>query len=227
MYEDTYYEAKSLYNKGNRSPRLLYILSIASAKIGRYYESMKFRETLYYFLKSKIGGISPDLVKFIYPKFYATLVEKKAKKYHIDPLLVYSVMREESRFGKYVLSPSYAIGLMQIIPSTGKWIASKLKIEKFDEIMLFNPIINIELGTWYLNYLNKLFSGNIDAILASYNGGPGNGKKWFKNIEGKDRIEIIEGNIGYSESKEYVKKCLSSYYTYKNLELYPQKDNPQ
>ena len=227
MYEDAYYEAKALYNKGNRDPELLYILSIASGKIGRYYDSMKFRETLYYFLKNKIGGISPDLVRFVYPKFYAALVEKEAKKYHIDPLLVYAVIREESRFGKYVLSPSYAIGLMQIIPSTGRWIASKLEIEEFDEIMLFNPIINIELGTWYLNYLNKLFSGNIDAILASYNGGPGNGRKWFKDIEGKDRIEIIEGNIGYSESKEYVKKCLSSYYTYKNLELYPQKDKPQ
>ncbi len=225
MYENTYYEAKDLYNKGERSLALLYILSISSEKIGRYYDSMKFREAIYYYLKAKEGGTSLSLIAFVYPKFYRSIVETQAKKYGLDPILIYSIIREESRFGKDVLSPSYAIGLMQIIPSTGKWIASKLKVEDFDVIMLFNPIVNIEFGVWYVNYLNKLFSGNIDAILASYNGGPGNGKKWFKEVEGKDRIEIIENNIGYAESKEYVKKCLSSYYTYKNIELYSKKDN--
>ncbi len=227
MYESTYYEAKKLYNKGERSLALLYILSISAEKIGRYYDSMKFRETIYYYLKTKENGISLDMVSFIYPKFYKSIVETQAKKYKLDPLVIYSIIREESRFGKNVLSSSYAVGLMQIIPSTGKWIASKLKIKDFDVIMLFNPIINIEFGVWYVNYLNKFFSGNIDAIFASYNGGPGNGKKWFKEIEGKDRIEIIENNIRYAESKEYVKKCLSSYYTYKNLELYIHKDNPK
>ncbi len=227
MYESAYYEAKKLYNKGERSLALLYILSISSEKIGRYYDSMKFRETIYYYLKAKEGGISLDIISFVYPKFYKPIVETQAKKYKLDPLVIYSIIREESRFGKNALSTSYAIGLMQIIPSTGKWIASKLNIKDFDVIMLFNPIINIEFGVWYVNYLNGLFSGNIDAIFASYNGGPGNGKKWFKEVEGKDRIEIIENNIRYAESKEYVKKCLSSYYTYKNLELYTQKNNPK
>ncbi len=226
MYEDAYYEAKRLYDKGERSLVLLYLLSISSEKIGRYYDSMRFREAIYYYLKEREGGVSVDLVKFVYPKFYKTIVKTEAKKYHLDPLLIYSIIREESRFGKNVLSPSYAIGLMQIIPSTGEWIAKKLGVKEFDEIMLFNPVINIEFGVWYVNYLNKLFSRNVDAVLASYNGGPGNGKKWFKETEGKDRIEVIENNIGYSESKEYVKKCLSSYYTYKNLELYTEKNNP-
>ncbi len=220
MYEDVYYEAKALYNKGERSLFLLYILSISSEEIGKYYDSMKFRETIYYYLRKKDGGVPYSLVKFIYPKFYNKLVTKETKGYKIDPLIIFSIMREESRFGKNVLSPSYAIGLMQIIPSTGKWIASKLKIEDFDAIMLFNPDVNIKFGVWYVSYLDRLFSGNIDAIFASYNGGPGNGKKWFKDIEGKSRLEIIENNIRYSESKEYVKKCLSSYYTYKNLDLY-------
>lgn len=226
MFENAYYEAKNLYNLGNRELILVYLLAITSEKIGKYYDSMKFREMLYYYMKQKEYGISLDLVKFVYPKFYKNIVEEKAKKYKVDPLLIYAILREESRFGKYALSSSYAIGLMQIIPSTGKWISSKLNIKDFDPVMLFNPIINIEFGTWYVSYLNKLFSGNIDAILASYNGGPGNGKKWFKDIENKDRMEIIENNISYPESKEYVKKCLSSYYTYKNLDLYTNKNNP-
>ena len=76
----------------------------------------------------------------------------------------------ESSYDKTAISNKEARGLMQISPTTGQWAAEDLSIEDFSLDLLFEPEINIMIGTWYLNMLSDEFDHNIQLILAAYNG---------------------------------------------------------
>jgi len=89
-------------------------------------------------------------------------------------------MRQESFFDYYAVSPSNAIGVMQIIPPTAKWIASVRKKELLNLNQLFDPEFNIDFGSWYLGFLLKKFDGNIFFAVASYNAGPGAVKRFLR-----------------------------------------------
>jgi len=121
--------------------------------------------------------------RFTYPLSYKSLINNYAKEYNIDPYLIAAIINVESNFNKNALSSKEARGLMQISASTGEWAARDLNIENFDLDLLFEPEINIRIGTWYLDQLTKEFGDNTQLILAAYNGGSGNVNKWLKNQE--------------------------------------------
>ena len=91
--------------------------------------------------------------KYIYPQKYHSLVKQYSAQYDLDPYLVLAVIKTESNFNENVESNKGAKGLMQIMDSTGEWIASKLEIDNFKVEMLFDPEINIKFGCWYINNL--------------------------------------------------------------------------
>ena len=153
-----------------------------------------------------------------YPKPFAKNVKKYSKKFGIDSHWVLSIMREESHFNPDTLSRSNAHGLMQILPSTGKWIAGKVGVRRFRRAMLWRPEINIKFGCWYLDYLAKLFNGNLYLASASYNGGQGNvlrkvEKGPFAKLPVLERLD----KIPLSETRDYYKKVMGSYYNYNRL----------
>ena len=88
-----------------------------------------------------------------------------------------------AKYDTYAVSNKEAKGLMQISPQTGKWASEVLSIEGYSEDDLFDPEINIRIGTWYLSVLLKEFNNNIDLVLAAYNAGSGNVNKWLNNRE--------------------------------------------
>ena len=105
---------------------------------------------------------------------------------------------------------------MQIIFSTGEWIAQKLNLEDFNDDMLFDPEINIDLGCWYINYLKERFLNDPILIISGYNAGPGTTSKWLKEYDRSDLDNFVE-NIPYSETREHIKKVMKSYQMYKRL----------
>jgi len=127
--------------------------------------------------------------------------------------IVYAIMRQESLFYPYAVSRSNAIGLMQIMPKTGKWIAMKLGDTDFDVSDLFIPEINIKYGSWYIKYLIRRFNGNIFYAIASYNGGPGRVKKFIKKHKIRDIAEFIEF-FPLQETRNYVKQVYINYIYY-------------
>ncbi len=148
-----------------------------------------------------------------YQRPYEKLVREAAIKYGIDPYLIWAVMREESHYRKEAVSWVGALGLMQIMPSTGKEITTALKVD-FKEEDLLIPQINIEFGAYYISKMLNMFSGDIDKALAAYNGGPGNVRKWSKSKLGIEK-EDFQTAIVFLETQQYTTKVKNSYYIYK------------
>jgi len=157
-----------------------------------------------------------SLWSLAYPKPYGQEVEEAAQEFDLDPLLLYAIMREESRYDPEAISHAYAQGLMQIIPSTRDWIAEQLKIE-IDPTEIFDPGMNVHLGAWYLRHLLDYFEEDLHYAVAAYNGGPGNVNEWKENPLIQEKTDFLRW-IGFGETREYVPKVLLSYEVYRWLE---------
>ncbi|AZR73717.1 lytic transglycosylase [Anoxybacter fermentans] len=159
-----------------------------------------------------------DLIwKMLYPLKYEDLVFKYADFFDNDPYLVTAIIYRESRFNPKAISSKGAMGLMQIMPDTARWIAKNLRIENFKLEDLYKPEINIYFGNWYLANLSEEFEGNLILILAAYNAGRGNVKKWLKNNEWSGKVHQID-QIPFPETKKFVSSVLNLYQRY--LQLY-------
>lgn len=143
-----------------------------------------------------------------YPPGLVETVKEKAAVKSADPYLVAAVMREESHFNPEAVSPVGAMGLMQIMPSTGRQIADELG-EGFRKTSLLEPGTSIRFGSWYLGQLLKRFNGDAVLTIAGYNAGPNAAARWAGALP-KDTDEFIE-SIPYDETRGYVKRALRSY----------------
>ncbi|WP_238988806.1 lytic transglycosylase domain-containing protein [Calorimonas adulescens] len=153
--------------------------------------------------------------KMIYPTKYMDIVERYAVEYGIDPYLVLAVIKAESNFNPEAKSSKGAIGLMQIQPDTGKWIAENLGIENYNEDLLYNPEVNIRFGCWYINNLNSEFKDPV-LVFAAYNAGRGNVQKWLNDKEYSDDGEKLK-SIPFKETRDYVDKIIRNYHIFTRL----------
>ncbi len=150
---------------------------------------------------------------FVYKAFplnYEEMISKYSEEYSIDEHLVCAVISAESGFDETALSSRGAMGLMQIMPDTGEWIAGKFSTDGFESGMLYDPETNIKYGCWYLNYLKGIFDGDVSKVLAAYNAGPSRVKEWT-DADGKLR------EIPYVETENYIVKIEKNYEIYKAL----------
>jgi soluble lytic murein transglycosylase len=157
-----------------------------------------------------------------YPLGNPLWINKYAKQENLDPALLSAVILEESRFDPKALSVSGARGLMQIMPATGKGIAKSLKIRSYGDQNLYEPELNIRLGSWYLARLLEEFRGKLYLAVAAYNAGPKAVKEWLSRFSGLPEDEFVE-NIPYLETRNYVVRVLTSYQVYRAL--YPSGEN--
>lgn len=155
-----------------------------------------------------------------YPLYYEELVGRYARIYDLDPYEVMAVMHVESHGRPTARSEKDAIGLMQIIPSTGGWIAEKLgEKDSFSEEILEDPETNIRYGCWYLRFLHDRFT-TPQTVWAAYNAGQGNVYEWLENPEySADGERLITESIPAGETRNYVPKVQEAYDKY--LALYP------
>lgn len=133
---------------------------------------------------------------FVFPDRYRAEIESAAARYGVDENLISGVIWAESKFDPNAVSAAGAMGLMQIKPSTGAYIAAALKVPYSDE-RLFDPAYNIELGAYYLSYLFKRFNTEAD-VLAAYNAGEGRVRQWLTD----------EVGYQYQETSDYVRRVL-------------------
>jgi len=153
----------------------------------------------------------------------------EANKY-IDTALILAIMKQESEFYIKAKSRVGALGLMQIMPYTGKFTSKILNISYSKNKLIDDPNYNIMIGSKYFSELLKQFDNSIVLAIASYNAGPSNVKKWIKNF-GDPRIDKITyinwiESIPFSETRNYVQRVLENYIVYqKVLLIESQKEN--
>jgi len=150
-----------------------------------------------------------------YPRGFEELVHEVSEKYELEPELIWAVIREESHFRPDAVSSAGALGLMQIMPPTGKDIAARLGLSITEDDLL-NPEISVRFGSFYVRSMLNMFEGDIDKALAAYNGGAGNVKKWMTSSIGT-LDEDFPTAIAFRETQEYITKVRNSYYIYKWL----------
>lgn len=153
----------------------------------------------------------------LYPFPSVELIQTWSQKRQVNPLLVVSVIRQESRFMPNIRSKAGAVGLMQVMPEIGSLVAKKIALKDYS---LENPNDNVNLGTWLLNENHQINENNSLLAVASYNAGVSNVDKWVKEKSLDDPDRFVE-NIPFLETRDYVKQVFGNYWNY--LRLY----NPQ
>lgn len=156
-----------------------------------------------------------NIQKLIYRQDYSEYVEKYAKEYNVDPLLIYSIIKAESNFDDEAVSGKGATGLMQLMDNTAKEIATNESLEYVSNESLFDPETNIKLGVKYFADLIAIFK-NEAVALAAYNAGMGTVQGWIDKGTIKADGSDIE-NIPYNETNMYVRKILKDYDIYRSL----------
>jgi soluble lytic murein transglycosylase len=149
------------------------------------------------------------------PRAYAHEVERAAKKYGVDPNLLFAVMRVESVYYREIVSFAGAVGLMQIMPQTGMRIARALGNTDFNPRELLEPSTNIEFAGWYLASLISRFDGRIPLAVAAYNGGPHNVRLWMKAHPKEMPLDAFLERIPFRETHRYVRRVLAHYAAYR------------
>lgn len=159
----------------------------------------------------------PGFEQALFPLAYFTPIRKWSNQRNLNPLLVLSLMRQESRFQPKIRSVAGAVGLMQVLPETAEWVSHKIGLKAYQ---LDSVEDNINLGTWYLDYTHRNYNDNSMLAIASYNAGPGNVDQWVKQTSVTD-VDVFVEDIPFPETKNYVKSVSENYWNY--LRLY----NPQ
>ncbi len=180
------------------------------------YACFKFQELGNYAYPVKLAikaAYSENMHRFLYPRAYWETVEALSKKYDIDPFLVLSVMREESRFDPDARSVAGALGLMQLMPRTASRLDRKLGLGLDGAGDILNAQNNLRLGIYYLSRLEKEF-GSYTYAVAAYNAGEENVKKWIRNRKYHSADEFIE-DIPFAETRNYVKRVITAFFEYK------------
>ena len=218
FYKEAIIELTGALNHNPGNIFLLFRLSDFYQKNKDYYSSLTYSEIIFDYLQDNypLEELPLELWELLYPAYFEDMIREYALTYEIDPLLALAMIREESRFNAWNESVAGARGLMQIIFSTGEWIAQKLNFEDFNDEMLFSPEVNINLGCWYIAYLKERFLNDPILIISGYNAGPGTTSKWLEQYDRSDLDNFVE-NIPYSETREHIKKVMKSYQMYRRL----------
>lgn len=149
-----------------------------------------------------------------YPRDYSEFVEKYSEEYGVPEYIIYSTIKVESDFDSSAESSAGAIGLMQLMPDTFKYLMAEAK-EDYKADLIYGPETNIRYGTYYLSKLYLKY-GNWDTVFAAYNGGTTNVDKWLKDkAYSEDGKTLVE--IPFEETENYVAKMNSAIEVYMRL----------
>lgn len=152
------------------------------------------------------------------PIKYEYFVDSVSKETGVDKAVILALIKTESRYNLYSLSPKGAFGLMQIMPKTAEYVKTKYEIPIEDAEQYFDPYFNIKIGTLYFSELYEKF-GDLGLAVAAYNAGPTITKKWGQEgIVSKD--DETYKNIPYMETRNYVERVLKSREDYAKLIKY-------
>jgi soluble lytic murein transglycosylase len=206
-------ELRAAYSD-THAPSLLLAAAQAAIGAGHYAEGIITVRQLVPELEARRFEELPDEAwRTAFPLAYGDALRREAQRNHLDPMLVAGLIRQESAFTKDAVSRSDAVGLMQLLPTTGKQLAQRLGVG-FARARLFDPEYNLRLGALYLSGLLEQYR-TPEAALAAYNAGENRVAEWTTGQNYEETAEFVE-SIPFTETRDYV-QIVS-----RNAELYRQ-----
>jgi len=150
-----------------------------------------------------------------YPLEYQGDINREARHNGLDPALVAAVVWRESDFDAASQSRRGAVGLMQVLPSTARFIASSPNPPTGSASDLADPAVNLAFGSWYLRWLIDRHGGSVPEALAAYNGGPANVTEWKRRAAAAGRTLRVPEDIPFAETRAYVTDVLQAWGIYR------------
>ncbi|MFO7734752.1 MAG: transglycosylase SLT domain-containing protein [bacterium] len=196
----------SLIKNGNETDLLS--ASYLSRNIDLYHLAVSFMKSV-----SSLSAKGRRYIRLSYPVLFEKEILPHADFYNVSPLFVLSIARQESLFDFKAVSTAYAIGFLQIIPSTARLLARREKYGRMTPQKLKKPLTNIRFGISYLNILLNSFDGSLPLAAGAYNAGPGRIRRWLKTKRDFETDEFIE-DIPIFQTRDYIKKVMRNYAVY-------------
>jgi soluble lytic murein transglycosylase len=194
------------------SPRLLFDAAQAAFDQGHFATGMSYgRLIVPSFDSRKFSDVPVNVWKTLYPLPYEASLRREAARNDFDPMIAAGLIRQESTFQADAVSHANAIGLMQVLPKTGKLLAKQLKV-RYVKTKLFDPEYNLELGMLYIADLQRA-TGAPEYALAAFNAGEDRIAAWRAERNYEEIPELVE-SIPFTETRDYVQIVL------RNAEVY-------
>jgi soluble lytic murein transglycosylase len=197
------------------SPRFLLEAAQAAFDQGHYGAGMAYARIIVpNFDSRKISEVPVSAWKALYPLPYEAALRREAAKNDFDPMFAAGLIRQESTFQADAVSHANAIGLMQVLPKTGKLLAKQLRV-RYAKDRLFDPDYNIELGMVYIASLVRQ-TGGLEYAAAAYNAGEDRIAAWKSERNYEEIPELVE-SIPFTETREYVQVVLRNTAVYRMI----------
>lgn len=207
-------QAAASTDGGNWGPAQTAELFIDTGHYDRAIEVMKHSVPSYFAVD--IPTLPRPYWEALFPRPYWTDLKRFSVANSLDPYLVASLIRQESEFNPVAVSRANAVGLMQLLPKTGKVVARQEKLGRYNASQLYTPGVNLRLGTRYFRGMVDQFGGNFEYALAAYNAGSDRVEEWLGQGKYRDPQEFVE-SIPFTETREYVQAILRNASVYRQL----------
>ncbi|HEX4784734.1 MAG TPA: transglycosylase SLT domain-containing protein [Candidatus Sulfotelmatobacter sp.] len=207
-------QAAATADGGNWGPAETAQLFIDTGHYDRAIEVMKRSIPSYFAVDIPI--LPREYWEALFPRPYWSDLKKFSVTNGLDPYLVASLIRQESEFNPLAVSRANAVGLMQLLPKTGKVVAHEESLKHYNATLLFSPAVNLQLGTRYFRSMVDKFGGSFEHALAAYNAGSDRVEDWMGQGPYRDSPEFVE-SIPFTETREYVQAIMRNASVYKQL----------
>jgi soluble lytic murein transglycosylase len=184
---------------------------------GGYHRALNYmKRTVPSYFALDYSALPRNYWETLFPRPFWTDLKRYSLENALDPYLVASLIRQESEFNPGAVSHANALGLMQVLPVTGKKLAKEVKMKGFRPESLLIPNTNIQLGTKYFKSLLDHFNGQPEYALAAYNAGSDRVEGWLAEGKFRDAPEFVE-SIPFTETREYVQAIMRNATVYRRL----------
>lgn len=216
-------ELESLGRDGLVEPDRAWSLGVAFSQLGEAGRSLRYlRRSFGAAAEAGAPGLTAEFWRLYYPLGYPDIVRVAARRVGLDPFFVAALIREESSYDPRARSWVGAVGLMQLMPDTARVVAADAGLRLAEPAGLWEPPVNIALGTHYLAQLRARFQEPLFAV-AGYNAGPHRVQRWLAERRTADLEEWVD-LIPFDETRAFVKRVYASWHHYRRL--YGQPERP-
>lgn len=215
LFAEAKQELEALRQELAGDPLASYQLALYFRDLGLYRSSILAADTVLRLSGQTVFNAPRLIGRLSYPVYYQDLILELAQEYEYDPLLQFSLVRQESLYESFIASHVGAQGLSQVMPATGEDIARRLGWPDYSSEDLYRPSVGLAFGAYYLHQQLESFDGDIYAALSAYNAGPGNAARWFALAPHDPDLyfEVVD----FAETRSYIQRIYVGYVIYRHL----------